>query len=146
MHSGRDPMKYVFQNTVSGHALLVRREMFDACLPFPEMLYHDWWLAMRAAAGNGVVYVDQPLVQFRRHDSAFRRWARRKCRRAGNARPSGSERCRRPKRAVDYWPGSPDRKWVEERMYLFHAFGQTDWRGSDEARAWESAMQAAMAA
>ena len=25
MHAGRDPMKYVFQNTVSGHALLVRR-------------------------------------------------------------------------------------------------------------------------
>jgi glycosyltransferase involved in cell wall biosynthesis len=147
MHAGRDPLKYVFQNTVSGHALLVRRAVFDAALPFPELLYHDWWLAMRAAAGNGVVYVDQPLVQFRRHVTAYsplgkKQLQTRRERKAERARNLAESKIVDRK---DYWPGSPDRKWVEERMYLLHALGQTDWRGSADARAWEQAMTAAMA-
>jgi glycosyltransferase involved in cell wall biosynthesis len=147
MHSGRDPMKYVFQNTVSGHALLVRREVFDAALPFPELLYHDWWLAIRAAAGNGVVYVDQPLVQFRRHVSADSPLGKKKLQ---TRRERKAERKRNAADSkvidqVDYWPGSPDRRWVEERLYLFHAIGGRDWRGSVEARTWESALRAAMA-
>jgi glycosyltransferase involved in cell wall biosynthesis len=148
MHSGRDPMKYVFQNTVSGHALVVRREVFETCLPFPDDLYHDWWLAMRAAAGRGVVYVDEPLVQFRRHVSAFSPLGKKKVqtrreRKRARREEHKKEMAEAPKRA-NYFPGSPDRKWVEERMYLFHAFGQTAWRGSEDARAWESAMEAAM--
>jgi glycosyltransferase involved in cell wall biosynthesis len=143
MHSGRDPMKYVFQNTVSGHALLVRREVFDASLPFPDLLYHDWWLAMRAAAGRGVVYVDEPLVQFRRHVSAFSPLGKKKLQ---TRKERKAERAKRkadaPPQLKDYWPGSPDRKWVEERLYLMRALGQTDWRGSEAARAWEQAMDA----
>ena len=144
MHSGRDPLKYVFQNTVSGHALLVRREVFDAALPFPDLLYHDWWLAIRAAAGNGVVYVDEPLVQFRRHLDAYSPLGKKKLlsRRERRAMHK-QDREAAPKRA-NFYPGSPDRKWVEERMYLMHAFGQTQWRGSDDARAWETAMDQAM--
>ena len=146
MHSGRDPMKYLFQNTVSGHALLVRREVFDAALPFPELLYHDWWLAIRAAAGKGVVYVDQPLVQFRRHVSAYSPLGKKKLQTRKERKAERKQKAAESK-VVDkpnYWPGSPDRKWVEERLYLFHSLGATDWRGSAEARAWERALHAAM--
>jgi hypothetical protein len=144
MHSGRDPLKYAFQNTVSGHALLVRREVFDAALPFPSLLYHDWWLAMRAAAGNGVVYVDEPLVQFRRHTSAYSPLGKKKLQsRRERKAQRRKEQANAPKIA-NYYPGSPDRKWVEERMYLMHALGETDWRGSADARDWESAMLDAM--
>jgi len=144
MHSGRDPLKYVFQNTVSGHALLVRREVFDAALPFPDLLYHDWWLAIRAAAGNGVVYVDEPLVQFRRHLDAYSPLGKKKLMSKRERRAMHkAERANAPVRE-NHYPGSPDRKWVEERMYLLHAFGKTQWRGSDDARAWEAAMNDAM--
>jgi glycosyltransferase involved in cell wall biosynthesis len=141
MHAGIDPLKYVFQNTVSGHALLVRRKVFDAALPFPALLYHDWWLAIRAAAGDGVVYVDQPLVQFRRHTTAFSPLGKktlqtrreRKVAHAGVEMPS----------KID--PKSSDRRWVEERLYLMNALGTTDWRGSEEARAWKDVLHAAIA-
>jgi len=146
MHSGRDPMKFVFQNTVSGHALVVRREVFEAARPFPQELYHDWWLAMRAAAGNGVVYVDEPLVQFRRHVSAFSPLGKKEV-------PTKRERRKQRKeqrddntpKVANYWPGSPDRRWYEERMYLLDALGDTGWRGSEDARLWQSAMLAAYA-
>ncbi|BCT92455.1 hypothetical protein LYSHEL_14790 [Lysobacter helvus] len=146
MHSGRDPFKYLFQNTVSGHALLVRREVFDEALPFPELLYHDWWMAIRAAAGKGVVYVDEPLVQFRRHVSAFSPLGKKKLQTRKERKAERKQKAAESKvvNKVDYWPGSPDRKWTEERLYLFHALGATDWRGSAQARAWERALLASI--
>ena len=137
MHSGRDPLCYVFQNTVSGHALLVRREVFDACLPFPELLYHDWWLAMCAAARNGVVYVDAPLVRFRRHGDA--------CSPLGKKKLLSRRERRAARKAAgvpkDWFPDSPDRRWIEERLYLLHALGATQWRGSAQARSLEDALR-----
>ena len=144
MHAGADPMKYVFQNTVSGHALLVRREVFDASLPFPDLLYHDWWLAMRAAAGNGVVYVDEPLVQFRRHVSAYSPLGKKKLQTRKERKAERAKRKAEAPQRADYWPGSPDRKWLEERLYLMRALGQTDWRGSESARDWEQAIDAGL--
>ena len=71
MLSGRQPMQFVFMNSVSGHAALLRRSLFEEARPLPSGLYFDWVLAMFAAARAGIVYVDQPLVQFRRHPQAF---------------------------------------------------------------------------
>ena len=76
MMSGRSPLQFVFRNSVSGHASLLRRSLFEIARPFPPDVYHDWWLALCAASRNGVVYVDEALVQFRRHDSAFSRLGR----------------------------------------------------------------------
>ena len=124
MHAGRDPLPYCFQNTVSGHALLVRRAVYDAALPFPSKLYHDWWLAMRAAAGKGVVYVDAPLVQFRRHCEAYS--------------PLGKEKEACRDRA------SKNRKWLEQMLYVFEQFGQTQWPSSTLGREWVQAFHGAM--
>lgn len=68
MYSGRDPLVFVLTNCISGHAMLFRRSLVLRALPMPAALYYDWWLAIVAACGQGVVYVDAPLVQFRRHD------------------------------------------------------------------------------
>jgi GT2 family glycosyltransferase len=144
MHAGRDPLKYCFQNTVSGHALLVRREVFDDALPFPDMLYHDWWLAMRAASGKGVVYLDEPLVQFRRHVSAFSPLGKKKLMTRRERKAQRKKDREGAPKVANYWPGSPDRRWVEERMYLMHALGETDWRCSDDARGWVAAFEDAM--
>lgn len=69
MYAGNDPLALVLTNSVSGHAALCRRELAERCRPFPEGIYYDWWLAINAAAGRGIRYVDRPLVQCRRHGS-----------------------------------------------------------------------------
>lgn len=71
MLSGREPLRFALDNSVSGHAMLLRRDLFERARPLPPSLYYDWTLAMFAAARGGVMYVDRPLVQFRRHGNAF---------------------------------------------------------------------------
>jgi hypothetical protein len=70
MSGGNDVLRFAFRNWVSSHAMLMRREMFERSRPFPESLYHDWWLAANAATGRGLAYVNEPLVGFRRHGAA----------------------------------------------------------------------------
>ena len=67
MYAGNDPLALVLTNSVSGHASLCRRELAERARPFPEEIYYDWWLAINAAAGQGIHYLDRPLVQCRRH-------------------------------------------------------------------------------
>jgi glycosyltransferase involved in cell wall biosynthesis len=58
----------LLRNCVTGCASLFRRRLLDAVLPFPpDCLVHDWWIAVVAAAGKGVEYVDRPLVRYRQH-------------------------------------------------------------------------------
>jgi glycosyltransferase involved in cell wall biosynthesis len=67
MMHGRHAMAFTLRNSVSGHASLIRRSLFEAARPFPAAMYYDWWLALCAAARNGIAYLDAPLVHFRRH-------------------------------------------------------------------------------
>ena len=70
MIAGHNPIAFLFANSVSGHAMLLRRDQFERARPFPAHAYHDWWLALCAAGRNGVRFLDEPLVQFRRHANA----------------------------------------------------------------------------
>jgi glycosyltransferase involved in cell wall biosynthesis len=71
MLEGRDPLPLLFSNSVSGHAMLVRRSLVQAAGPAPAGTYFDWWLALCAAGREGVRYVPEPLVRFRRHEDAY---------------------------------------------------------------------------
>lgn len=66
MRDLNDPAELVLSNCVSGHAMLFRRELLDG-RPLPTDVFHDWWLAMRAAARDGVAYCPQQLVRYRQH-------------------------------------------------------------------------------
>lgn len=70
MYEGADPLALVTTNSASGHAMLFRRELLDRAQPFPPGVHYDWWLALTAASGKGIRYVDRPLVRFRRHGAA----------------------------------------------------------------------------
>jgi glycosyltransferase involved in cell wall biosynthesis len=67
MQDLNDPAALVLSNCVSGHAMLFRRELLDGQPPLPTDVFHDWWLAMRAAAHGGVAYCPQQLVRYRQH-------------------------------------------------------------------------------
>jgi glycosyltransferase involved in cell wall biosynthesis len=60
-------------NTVTGGASLLRRELLDLALPFPETpgdQYHDQWLALVALATGRIAYVDRPLYDYVQHGRA----------------------------------------------------------------------------
>ncbi|KGQ18080.1 Glycosyl transferase family 2 [Lysobacter dokdonensis DS-58] len=127
MLSGREALRFAFGNTVSGHALLVRRDVFLGARPFPALLYHDWWLALRAASGAGVVYVDRPLVRFRRHAGAAS---------AAGKKAAGVQRKR---------SSSHNKRWLAQRTYVFEQLGFAEWFPVMMATRWLFAMQAAEA-
>jgi glycosyltransferase involved in cell wall biosynthesis len=60
-------------NTITGAAMLFRRELIEAALPFPDtpgFAFHDHWLALTALATGTLAYVDRPLYDYVQHPGA----------------------------------------------------------------------------
>ncbi len=60
-------------NTVPGAASLLRREVVETALPFPDApgdLFHDHWLAVVAMARGDLAYVRRPLYDYVQHVDA----------------------------------------------------------------------------
>lgn len=60
-------------NTVTGAAALMRREVVELALPFPQVpgdQFHDHWLALVALATGRIAYVDRPLYDYVQHGGA----------------------------------------------------------------------------
>lgn len=66
---GSDPRYISVYNTVSGHAMLIRKTLLATALPLPEGVYYDWWLAAVAMAKDRVQFFPEILVYQRAHDS-----------------------------------------------------------------------------
>ena len=124
MFEGTRPIAFLFANSVSGHASLVRRDLFEQVRPFPSGAWHDWWLALCAAGRRGVRYLDRPLVQFRRHDSAFS--------------PMGKSSGGRSRSA------EASREWLEQRHLLMQSYAATRLRDSEVARDLAPALRVAI--
>ena len=57
-------------NTITGASMLMRRELLDLALPFPDtpgFQFHDAWLAVIALSCGEVAYVDRPLYDYVQH-------------------------------------------------------------------------------
>jgi hypothetical protein len=60
-------------NTITGAAMLFRREVADLALPFPGtpgLQFHDHWLGLVALAAGDVTYVDRRLYDYVQHAGA----------------------------------------------------------------------------
>jgi len=60
-------------NTITGAASLMRREVVECALPFPEVpgeQFHDHWLGLVALTLGDVAYVDRPLYDYVQHGGA----------------------------------------------------------------------------
>jgi glycosyltransferase involved in cell wall biosynthesis len=55
------------KNSVSGHALLLRKELLDLLLPFDDEPMFDQQIGIVAALNHGLGYVAEPLVKHRVH-------------------------------------------------------------------------------
>lgn len=65
--AGTDARKIAVFNTISGHAVLVRRSLLEGIFPFKEGVYYDWLAAVVASANGGVVFLPEVLVYQRVH-------------------------------------------------------------------------------
>ena len=124
MLAGRNPVAFLFTNSVSGHAMLLRRELFEKVRPFPMDVYHDWWLALCAAGRNGVRYLDESLVRFRRHENTHSTIGKPH---DGASRESAASRA-----------------WLEQRHALMRAYSATAFRDSGLAGAFADALRRAI--
>jgi len=68
-YQGVDARKLFFYNTVSGHAMLVKKSFLPIVLPFTLGVYYDWWMAVVASYNGGVTYVPDILVYQRIHNN-----------------------------------------------------------------------------
>ena len=69
-YRGGDPLVFLFFNCVSGHAILMKRNLIDEALPLKEGYFHDWWLAYVATNIGTIDYIPQSLVSYRQHDKS----------------------------------------------------------------------------
>lgn len=69
-NSGDDITKYaVFSCYCTGMTIVMRTDIAKKCLPFPSSAAHDKWLAMCSSVMGKVLFIDKPLVKYRRHDN-----------------------------------------------------------------------------
>jgi hypothetical protein len=64
------------QNFVTGCTIVVNRALLRAALPLPEVVMHDWWLALCAAVLGEILCCPGATVFYRQHDrnAAGTRW------------------------------------------------------------------------
>ena len=61
----------MFNNVVSGHRMLVKKEFINEIHEWNFDVYYDWWLAISASYRNSIIYIPYPLVFWRRHDHSM---------------------------------------------------------------------------
>jgi glycosyltransferase involved in cell wall biosynthesis len=52
-----------------GHAMLIQKHVALAAMPFPILFSHDNWLGFVASFSGSVKFIDEVLVQYRRHEA-----------------------------------------------------------------------------
>ncbi|MEJ2373437.1 MAG: glycosyltransferase, partial [Sulfurimonas sp.] len=67
--ASKEPLNFFFDNSVSAHAVLFKKELLSTIFPFPEHIYFDAWIALNAANEEGVYYLEQNLVYYRQHST-----------------------------------------------------------------------------
>jgi glycosyltransferase involved in cell wall biosynthesis len=70
LYSGDRPETFLFFNCVSGHSILMKRELLDIALPLKEGFFHDAWLAYVATNIGKIDFIPKCLVRYRQHDNS----------------------------------------------------------------------------
>ena len=75
---GKHLGRLLVQNAVTGCTMMINRSLKNLALPVPaNVLMHDWWLALVAAALGQISYLRHPTILYRQHssnDTGARAW------------------------------------------------------------------------
>lgn len=69
VESGRIYQQFMRRNLATGATVMLRRSLVEVAVPFPEAWLHDEWLAVIAAAHDGVRMHDETLTDYRQHEN-----------------------------------------------------------------------------
>jgi glycosyltransferase involved in cell wall biosynthesis len=69
-YSGGDSRIFLFENCVLGHATIFKRDLLKYVGHFNDTVIHDRWLAYVGTNNGNILFVDQPLVNYRQHVNA----------------------------------------------------------------------------
>lgn len=70
LKSGKGLMKNLIKNSYMGCCMAFGRSLLEKALPFPQHLrIHDQWIGLVAEVHSNVFFLEERLVQHRRHDS-----------------------------------------------------------------------------
>jgi len=62
----------LLQNVPSGCTMMMNRPLVDLCRPIPaQAAMHDHWVSLVAAAFGRVIFLDEPTMLYRQHDSNY---------------------------------------------------------------------------
>lgn len=70
LYRGDQPEVFLFFNCISGHSVLLKKELLDKMLPFPDAYFHDWWMGYVATNAGSIDYLSEALVKYRQHENA----------------------------------------------------------------------------
>lgn len=76
MLQGSDPRNFLFSNSISGHAMIFRRDLLADCTQLHSTPYIDWIIALLAANKGHIAYLPEALVDWRHHSSSVTSHAR----------------------------------------------------------------------
>jgi glycosyltransferase involved in cell wall biosynthesis len=60
----------LLRNHVTGHTVLLRRELLDYAVPFPEKGYYDWWMGFVASYHKKLAFLNTVLTKYRVHSDS----------------------------------------------------------------------------
>ncbi|UUM30031.1 glycosyltransferase family 2 protein [Vibrio japonicus] len=56
------------QNVASGCTMMLNRPLIELAMPIPNNAFmHDWWLVLVAKLKGEVIFIDEPLMDYRQH-------------------------------------------------------------------------------
>ncbi|WP_276359262.1 glycosyltransferase family 2 protein [Daejeonella sp. H1SJ63] len=92
LYRGDEPEAFIFFNCISGHSVLMKKELRDEILPFPNAYFHDWWIAYVATNLGSIDYLDEVLVKYRQHEKADTNILKRERKTASPAKLSSDQK------------------------------------------------------
>jgi glycosyltransferase involved in cell wall biosynthesis len=70
LYRGDQPETFLFFNCISGHSVLMKKELRNELLPFPDAYYHDWWMGYVSTNLGSIDFIQESLVKYRQHHKA----------------------------------------------------------------------------
>ncbi|QPS70932.1 glycosyltransferase family 2 protein [Lactococcus garvieae] len=68
-HANTKLVQELTENSVTGCTMVANHALIELWKNTSDIIMHDWYLALLAAAQDGLIYIDQATILYRQHDS-----------------------------------------------------------------------------